>query len=86
MSYQPIDNYEDELFEEQVAFPLCGRGEIAIKSPPFSHRFNQKLAVQERYNQKVFLAVILRSLQGIAERPLPCNYNVIQPDSALSRR
>ncbi len=65
---------------------LCGRGEIAIKSPPFSHRFIQKLAVQERYNQKVFLAVILRSLQGIAERPLPCNYNVIQPISALSRR
>ena len=70
MLYQPIENYEDELFAEQVAFPLCGRGEIAIKSPPFPHRFIQKLAVQERYNQKVFLAVVRRSLQGIARQSL----------------
>src|ERR1700720_1248857 len=33
-----------------------------------------KLAVQGRYNQ------------GIAERPLPRSYNIIQPVSALSRR
>src|ERR1700687_471485 len=45
-----------------------------------------KLAVQERYNQKMRLSVSSCSLQGIAERPLPCNYNVIQPVSALSRR
>ena len=45
-----------------------------------------KLAVQERYNQKMRLSVSSYSLQGIAERPLPCNYNVIQPVSALSRR
>jgi hypothetical protein len=32
------------------------------------------------------LIVLNSSLQGIAERPLPCNYNVIQPVSALSRR
>ena len=36
-----------------------------------------KLAVQERYNQSRFLGVLLRSLQGIAVRPLPCNYYVI---------
>ena len=36
-----------------------------------------KLAVQGRYNQNLFLSVLSRSLQGIAERPLPCNYNVI---------
>jgi hypothetical protein len=34
----------------------------------------------------VFSSVLTGSLQGIAERPLPCNYNVIQPVSALSRR
>jgi hypothetical protein len=45
-----------------------------------------KFAVQGRYNENLFLGVLSRSLQGIAERPLPCNYNVIQPDSALSRR
>src|SRR5260370_13110315 len=36
-----------------------------------------KLAVQERYNQSLHLGVSSRSLQGIAERPLPCNYYVI---------
>src|SRR5271169_5032678 len=45
-----------------------------------------KLAVQGRYNQSLHLRVSSRSLQGVAERPLPCNYNVIQPISALSRR
>jgi hypothetical protein len=45
-----------------------------------------KLAVQGRYNQKVRLSVSSCSLQGIAERPLPCNYNVIQFVYALSRR
>jgi hypothetical protein len=34
----------------------------------------------------VFSSALTGSLQGIAERPLPCNYNVIQPVSALSRR
>jgi len=34
----------------------------------------------------VFTSVLTGSLQGIAERPLPCNYNVIQQISALSRR
>ena len=31
----------------------------------------------------VFSSVLTGSLQGIAERPLPCNYNVIQSVSAL---
>jgi DNA-binding NarL/FixJ family response regulator len=44
-----------------------------------------KLAVQGRYNQNPFLSVSSRSLQGIAERPLPCDYNVIQFVCALSR-
>jgi hypothetical protein len=30
-----------------------------------------------------FSSVLTGSLQGIAERPLPCNYNVIQPVSAF---
>jgi len=45
-----------------------------------------KLAVQGRYNMGVFSSVLIGSLQGIAERPLPCNYNVIQFVCALSRR
>jgi hypothetical protein len=34
----------------------------------------------------LFSSVFTGSLQGIAERPLPCNYNVIQFVCALSRR
>jgi hypothetical protein len=34
----------------------------------------------------VLFNVLTGSLQGIAERPLPCNYNVIQFVCALSRR
>jgi hypothetical protein len=34
----------------------------------------------------VFSSVLTGSLQGIAERPLPCSYNVIRPARALSRR
>jgi hypothetical protein len=45
-----------------------------------------KLAVQGRYKLSLFLCVLSRSLQGIAERPLPCSYNVIQFACALSRR
>src|ERR1700722_15075760 len=45
-----------------------------------------KLAVQGRYNMGVQPSVLTGSLQGITERPLPCNYNVIQFVCALSRR
>jgi len=31
----------------------------------------------------LFSSVLTGSLQGIAERPLPCNYNVIQSVSAF---
>jgi hypothetical protein len=55
-------------------------------NPQVFRPFGSKLAVQGRYNQSLFPRVLSRSLQGIAERPLPCNYNVIQPVSALSRR
>jgi len=57
-----------------------------VLNPAVFRTFGSKLAVQGRYNQKPFHRVLSRSLQGIAERPLPCNYNVIQPVSALSRR
>jgi hypothetical protein len=43
-----------------------------------------KLAVPGRYNQSLCLWVSSCSLQGIAERPLPCFYHVIQFDIALS--
>ena len=45
-----------------------------------------KLAVQGRYNMGMFSSVLTGYLQGIAERPLPCNHYVIQPVSAFSRR
>src|SRR5713101_8152550 len=34
-----------------------------------------KLAVQRRYNLNLFLSVLTGSLQGFAERPLPCSSN-----------
>src|SRR6516162_6866144 len=43
-------------------------------------------AVQERYKFLGFLCVSISSLQGIAERPLPCNYNVLEFVCALSRQ
>jgi hypothetical protein len=48
--------------------------------------FGSRLAVQERYNESSFFRVLSCSLQGVALRPLPCNYNVIQLVIALSRR
>src|SRR5947209_8772967 len=50
-----------------------------VRSPncsriPFSRIPVQKLAVQRRYNINLFLSVLTGSLQGVAERPLPCNY------------
>ena len=53
--------------------------------PPIQ-ALSAKTRVQERYSQKRRLSASRCSLQGIAERPLPCKYNVIQLGSALSRR
>ncbi len=52
----------------------------------FFQSFGSRLAVQERYNESSFFRVLSCSLQGVALRPLPCNYNVIQFVSALSLR
>ena len=52
----------------------------------FFQAFGSRLAVQERYNESSFFRIPSRCLQGVALRPLPCNYNVIQSVSALSRR
>ena len=51
----------------------------------FFQSFGSRLAVQERYNESSLFRVLSCSLQGVALRPLPCNYNVIQSVSALSR-
>src|SRR6266699_2227670 len=51
-----------------------------------SGQFCLKLAVQQRYNLNLFLSVLTGSLQGFAERPLPCSCNVIPSVIALSRR
>ena len=53
---------------------------------PAAMKFHHMGAVQERYKVIPFLNVLSCSLQGIAERPLPCNYYVIQLVCALSRR
>src|SRR6202161_2603853 len=52
----------------------------------FFQSVGSRLAVQERYNESSFFRVLSCSLQGVALRPLPCNYNVIQSVSALSPR
>jgi len=36
------------------------------------------LAVQQRYKFLGFLCVSIASIQGITERPLPCNYNIVE--------
>jgi hypothetical protein len=56
------------------------------RSPRFSGSLRQKLAVQGRYKVNLFLCVLTGSVQGVAERPLPCSYNVIRLVCALSRR
>ena len=47
--------------------------------------FGSKLAIQRRYTERRFLCTPYGYLQGITVRPVPCNYNVIQSVSALSR-
>jgi len=44
----------------------------------FSGIRNEKVAVQGRYKVSMFLYILAGSLQGIAERPLPCIYNKIR--------
>jgi hypothetical protein len=44
------------------------------------------IAVQERYKFPGALPIPAVSLQGLALRPLPCNYNVLEFVCALSRR
>jgi hypothetical protein len=39
-----------------------------------------------RYTERRFFWIPYRYLEGITMRPVPCNYNVIQHISALSRR
>ena len=53
----------------------CG---LLIDTDAWAHLSGQKLAVQEPYTLSSFLRLPNRSLQGIAVRPLPCNYYVIQ--------
>ena len=50
----------------------------SMLNPPIIRLFGARLAVQGRYNVSLFHRVLSRSLQGVALRPLPCNYNVIQ--------
>ena len=45
-----------------------------------------KPAIHRRHTERRFFCIPYRYLQGITMRPVPCNYNVIQHISALSRR
>jgi len=54
--------------------------------PPIQASLRQDSRYKNGTTIKMRLSVSSCSLQGVAERPLPCNYNVIQPVSALSRR
>ena len=74
-------------FETTITICACGWGNVFLVlaamtvpslMPPIFRLFGARLAVQGRYNVNLFHRVLSRSLQGIAERPLPCNYNVIQ--------
>ena len=47
---------------------------------------DERVAVQGRYKVSMFRSMLTGSLQGIAERPLPCIYNKIRLNDALSRR
>jgi len=51
---------------------------MLVRISHYSRILAQRLAVQGRYNVSVFLSILTGSLQGIAERPLPCIYNGIQ--------
>ncbi len=57
----------------QIIFAVCFQDGQAPTFRPLA----PKLAVQGRYNLSLYLCVSSCSLQGVAERPLPCNYNVI---------
>jgi len=48
--------------------------------------FSPSSAIHRRYTVCRFLRTPYCYLQGITVRPVPCNYNVIQHISALSRR
>ncbi len=69
---------------EAIQIENCGLLRCTISCTKI--RNPAKHAVQERYKLSPFLRLLTRSLQGVALRPRPCNYNVIQPVSALSRR
>jgi len=47
---------------------------------------HQEVLMSYRYKFPRFLCAPSASLQGIALRPLPCNYNVLQLVCAFSRR
>jgi hypothetical protein len=53
---------------------------------PLSPLFRSTLAIHRRYTERRFLCIPYCYLQGITVRPVPCEYNVIQHVSALSRR
>jgi hypothetical protein len=68
-----------------VAEVIC-QPHSMLNPPQFSDPLVQNSRYKDGTTKNLCHRVLSRSLQGITERPLPCNYNVIQPDSAPSRR
>ena len=52
----------------------------------FSEIRDERAVVQGRYKVSMFRSMLNGSLQGVAERPLPCIYNKIHLSDALSWR
>jgi len=75
---------------EPVLLILPSRNRLFALFPtspdPFPGVLVQKLAIHRRYTERRFLGIPYCHLQGISVRPVPCNYNVIQHISVLSRR
>jgi|ERR1700722_8587639 len=80
------DCFHVGAIDQKIPFSLTDEILITFLVDLGARIFGAKLAVQGRYNVGVSSSDLTGSLQGIAERPLPCNYNVIQFVCALSRR
>ena len=64
--------------DQSIPFSLTDEILITFLVDLGARTFGSKVAVQGRYNQNLFHRVLERSLQGIAERRLPCSCYVIQ--------
>ena len=86
ISRQEFDRAEPVLLILPVRLEIIFVLRSQDRQITFFQSFGSKLAIHRRYTERRFLCILYRYLQGITVRPVPCNYNVIQHMSALSRR